>query len=105
MDGDNRGQPVGGGMRGSSVHRRRGGRSERDDVRLKPVRVTVDLDPGDYEALRDWAHRQHLSHSHVMRTLLWLLRTDDGIAERVRTSGHNSRTADGVDPTTPLRNF
>lgn len=50
----------------------------------KPVRVTVDLAPDDYEALRDWAHLARMSHSDVLRALLRLLIADDRVAKAVR---------------------
>jgi len=46
------------------------------DVRVKPVRVTVDLDPGAYDALRDWAHDARMTHADVLRQLVHLLTTD-----------------------------
>jgi hypothetical protein len=52
--------------------------------RTKPFRVTVDLDPADYNALRDWAHFARMSHSDVLRALLRLLATDETIAAAVR---------------------
>jgi hypothetical protein len=48
------------------------------------VRVTVDLIPDDYEALRDWAHLARMSHSDVLRALLRLLITDERVAKAVR---------------------
>lgn len=54
--------------------------------RTKPVRVTVDLDPDDYEALREWAHTARMSHSDVFRTLLRLLTSDESLATAVRDS-------------------
>lgn len=50
----------------------------------KPVRVTVDLSPQDYDALRDWAHFARMSHSAVLRALLRLLASSDDVAEAVR---------------------
>ena len=50
----------------------------------KPVRVTVDLAPDDYEALRDWAHFARMSHSDVFRALLRLLINDERVAKAVR---------------------
>lgn len=52
----------------------------------KPVRVTVDLDPHDYDALREWAHTARMSHSDVFRTLLRLLTSDESLATAVRDS-------------------
>lgn len=39
----------------------------------KPVRVTVDLEPEAYEALRNFAHANRMSHSMVLRELLGML--------------------------------
>jgi predicted metal-dependent hydrolase len=50
----------------------------------KPKRVTVDLLPGDYEALREWAHLARMSHSDVFRALLRLLIADERVAKAVR---------------------
>lgn len=41
--------------------------------RQKPVRVTVDLDPADYDALRDFAHETRMTHTGVLRSLVRLL--------------------------------
>jgi hypothetical protein len=40
---------------------------------VKPVRVTVDLEPADYDTLREFAHAHRLSHSMVLRRLVGLL--------------------------------
>lgn len=45
-------------------------------VRPKPVRVTVDLDPADYDTLRDFAHQARMTHTDVLRSLVRLLDTD-----------------------------
>lgn len=50
----------------------------------KPVRVTVDLAPDDYDALRDWAHLARMSHADVFRALLRLLIVDERVAKAVR---------------------
>lgn len=50
----------------------------------KRTRVTVDLAPDDYEALRDWAHLARMSHSDVLRALLRLLVADERVAKAVR---------------------
>lgn len=52
--------------------------------RTKPFRVTVDLEPADYDALRDWAHFARMSHSDVLRALVRLLVTDESVAAAVR---------------------
>jgi hypothetical protein len=62
-----------------------GGRVVRGEVRVKPVRVTVDLDPASYDVLRDWAHNARMSHADVLRALVALLPADVSVAERVRT--------------------
>jgi hypothetical protein len=54
------------------------------EERTKPFRVTVDLDPADYDALRDWAHFARMSHSDVLRTLIRLLVTDEAVDTAVR---------------------
>lgn len=50
----------------------------------KPKRITVDLHPDDYEALREWAHLARMSHSDVVRALLRRLVADQALAEAVR---------------------
>ncbi|HVE45890.1 MAG TPA: hypothetical protein VNA57_03965 [Acidimicrobiales bacterium] len=62
----------------------RGGSAPASASPGKPVRVTVDLAPDDYEALRDWAHFARMSHSDVVRALLRLLIADDRVAKAVR---------------------
>lgn len=54
--------------------------------RAKPVRVTVDLDPADYDALRDWAHFARMSHADVMRALVRILVSDRSVDQQVRSS-------------------
>jgi hypothetical protein len=64
--------------------------SSRPTARVKPVRLTVDLQPGDYDALRDWAHVARMSHSDVLRALVRTLVTADSaseLAEQVRQYG------------------
>jgi hypothetical protein len=70
--------------RGSPVAQPTAGRTVSGDVRIKPVRVTVDLDPAAYDALRDWAHHARLSHADVLRRLLHLL-ADQDVATKVRS--------------------
>jgi type II secretory pathway component PulM len=68
------------------------GRAVRDAVRVKPVRITVDLDPGPYEALVDWTvaagrtKGRRVTHAEVMRQLVTLLTTDTTTAEQVITA-------------------
>lgn len=71
--------------RGSPVVQPTAGRAVSGDVRVKPVRVTVDLDPAAYDALRDWAHHARLSHADVLRRLLHLLTADQDVATKVRS--------------------
>jgi hypothetical protein len=54
-------------------------------VRVKPVRVTVDLDPTDYEDLREFAHRERMTHTDVLRALVKLL-DDSGVVQQIRKS-------------------
>ena len=56
-------------------------------ARVKPFRLTVDLQPGDYEGLRDWAHAERMSHSDVLRALVRILVSvdpDTVLPEQVR---------------------
>jgi len=50
---------------------------------VKPVRVTVDLTPSDYEALREFAHDARMSHADVLRALVSLLE-DRKTSQQVR---------------------
>ena len=54
---------------------------------MKPVRITVDLDPTDYDTLRDFAHVERMTHTDVMRALVRLL-GDDTVVKQVRSSVH-----------------
>lgn len=69
--------------RGSPVEQPAKGRSISGGVRVKPVRVTVDLEPRDYDALRDFAHDARMSHADVLRALVKRLQDQD-IAQQVR---------------------
>ncbi len=53
-------------------------------TRSKPVRVTVDLEPTDYEALREWAYTEKTSHSAVLRALIQLLSRSETLSQQVR---------------------
>ena len=66
---------------------RLGGRLERS----KPVRVTVDLVPDDYDALREFAYLARMSHADVLRSLIRVLMSDEKVAQRVRSSVNRSR--------------
>lgn len=66
---------------------RLGGRLERS----KPVRVTVDLVPNDYDALREFAYLARMSHADVLRSLIRVLISDENVAQRVRSSVNRSR--------------
>lgn len=59
--------------KGSPVTQPAAGRTVTGSTRVRPVRVTVDLDPGDYDSLRDFAHQTRMSHSAIMRELIELL--------------------------------
>jgi len=54
--------------------------------KAKPVQVTVDLDPADYDLLRDWAHDARMSHSDVLRALIHVLSRDTRVSQQVRKS-------------------
>ena len=60
-------------------------------ARVKPVRVTVDLTPGDYDCLRDFAHAARMSHAAVIRSLIRVLSSDDDVAQRVRSTANRLR--------------
>ena len=67
---------------------RRGGPAVQEPhagVRVKPVRVTVDLDPMDYDDLREFAHRARMTHTDVLRALVKLLENSE-VAQQVRAS-------------------
>jgi hypothetical protein len=53
------------------------------EVRVKPVRVTVDLDPAAYDGLRDWAHDARMTHADVLRQLVHLLTTDARVSSLI----------------------
>jgi len=69
--------------RGSPVIQAGAGRAVRDEVRVKPVRVTVDLEPSAYEDLREWAHQARMSHADVLRSLVDLLVSDSAVATQI----------------------
>jgi hypothetical protein len=71
--------------RGGPIEQPHAGRSVSGGVRVKPVRVTVDLTPADYEVLRDFAHDARMSHADVLRVLIRLL-GDDSVSNQVRSS-------------------
>lgn len=54
-----------------------------DGARVKPFRVTVDLDPADYDVLRDFAHDARLTHADVLRSLVRLL-DEPTVGQRIR---------------------
>jgi hypothetical protein len=62
------------------------------NARAKPIRVTVDLDPGDYDTLREFAFRARMTHTDVMRSLVRLLASEP-IGEQVR---HSTAISDGA---------
>jgi len=53
--------------------------------RVKPVRITVDLDPGDHRALKLWAlqHADGAALADVVRVMVAMLDTDPDYASRV----------------------
>lgn len=56
-------------------------------VRVKPVRITVDLEPSRYDTVREFAFRNRMSHSDVVRNLIDLLE-DPEIAAKIAETGH-----------------
>jgi hypothetical protein len=50
--------------------------------RQKPWRLSLDLEPPDYELIRNFAHDRRMSHADVLRSLVKLL-DDPAIAARV----------------------
>lgn len=73
--------------RGSPIEQPPVGRTVSGGVRVKPVRVTVDLDPSDYDALRDFAYHARMTHTDVMRTLVRLLQHPD-VAQQILNPGN-----------------
>jgi hypothetical protein len=71
--------------RGGPVEQPSTGRTVSGAVRVKPVRVTVDLEPTDYDALRDFAHEARMTHADVLRALVHLL-DQTSVAQQVRNS-------------------
>ena len=55
----------------------------------RKVRVTVDLDGNDYEALREWAFHAHMSHADVLRALVRRLVDDDRTGRWVLRQGES----------------
>lgn len=62
------------------------------NARTRPVRVTVDLDPVDYDTLRDFAHGSRMTHTDVLRSLVRLLDTDP-VKKRVLSRRQMAREA------------
>lgn len=58
--------------------------------RPKPVRVTVDLDPEDYDALREFAFSERMTHADVLRSLVRLLASKP-ISDQVRKAPESAR--------------
>jgi len=56
------------------------------DRPAKPIRVTVDLEPGAYDVLRDFAHEERMTHADVLRALIGLL-GEPRVAQQVREYG------------------
>ena len=51
--------------------------------RTRPIRISVDLPPDDYSALRQFAFDASMTHAGVVRALVELL-ADKTVAQRVR---------------------
>jgi len=64
------------------------GRTIAGEARIKPYKLTVSLDPGVYDGLRDWAHQERLSHQAVLEGLVNLLLNSPSVAAEVRSSVH-----------------
>ena len=62
------------------------------ESKQRPKRVTVDLDPLDYESLRDWAYQERMSHSDVLRVLVHLLANDPEVASQVRQTERQAKS-------------
>lgn len=60
------------------------------EARSKPVRVTVDLDPEDYDALREFAFSARMTHADVLRSLVRLLASQP-ISDQVRKAPESAR--------------
>lgn len=56
------------------------------DRPAKPVRVTVDLDPRDYDTLRVFAFGERMTHADVLRALIGLL-GEPRVSQQVRKYG------------------
>lgn len=69
--------------RGSPAEQGTAPRTVTGDIRVKPVRVTVDLSPGDYTFLRSFAHGNGLGHSTILRALVAELARDPKLAARI----------------------
>lgn len=54
-------------------------------ARVKPIRVTVDLDPVDYDTLREFAFGARMTHTDVLRSLVRLLGSE-AVGDQVRRS-------------------
>jgi len=71
--------------RGGSVEQLHSGRTVSGGVRVKPVRITVDLDPSDHDVLRDYAHEARMTQTDVVRALVRLL-DDPSVSQQVRNA-------------------
>lgn len=73
----------------SSPVKRTAGEGSAKAPRVKPVRITVDLDPAAHKALKLFAVEAETDASSVIRALLGQLQDDPVLAETV-TRGVNS---------------
>jgi hypothetical protein len=64
--------------------------TESSSARPRPVRVTVDLEPRDYDTLREFAFGSRMTHTDVLRSLVRLLNSEL-IGEQVRNAPVNAR--------------
>lgn len=69
----------------SPVQRESGERSA-NAPRVKPVRITVDLEPATHKALKIFAINAETDQSSVVRALLDQLETDNNLASEIRNA-------------------
>lgn len=59
-----------------------------------PHRVTLDLSPEDFEALRSWAHRDRLPMAELLRALVGICRSDTALEAAVVAQVRAHRSTD-----------
>ena len=68
------------------------GRTVSPHVRMKPYKLTVNLDPDTHDRFRDWAHTNRLSHQAVLDALVRTIVANPEMAEEVRATATDLRT-------------